>query len=53
MCSHKNRLDEAIQISTHNIPFFNIKKKIIINCLKSATMGFVLRDLRRGSKQPR
>ena len=32
---------EAILISTHNIPFLNIKKKIIPNYPKSATMGFV------------
>ena len=27
-------------MSTHNIPFFNIKKKITLNYLKSAAMGF-------------
>ena len=43
---------EAILISTHNILFLNIKKKIILNYSKSATMGFVPRDSRRSSKQP-
>ena len=28
MCTHLNRLNEAILSSTHNIPFFNIKKEI-------------------------
>ena len=27
MCSHKNCLNEAILISTDNIPFFNVKKE--------------------------
>ena len=31
-------------MSVHNIPFLNIKKKIILNYPKSATMGFVPRD---------
>ena len=39
-------------MSSHNKPFLVIKKKIIINYPKSATMGFVLRDSRRSSKQP-
>ena len=39
MCSHLNRLNEAILTSTHNIPFLNIKKKIILNYHKSATVG--------------
>ena len=29
MCSHENRLVEAILMSTHNIPFFNIRKENI------------------------
>ena len=33
-------------MSTHNIPFLNIKKKIILNYPKFATMGFVPRDPR-------
>ena len=45
-------VNEAILISTHSIPFLNIKKKIILNYPKSATMGFVPRDSRRCSKQP-
>ena len=32
---------------THNIPYLNIKKKIILNYPKSATMEFVPRDLKR------
>ena len=40
MCSHKTRLIEAILISTHNIPFFNIKKRIKLNNPKSAAKGF-------------
>ena len=30
-------------MSTHNIPFLNIKKKFILNHPKSATIGFVPR----------
>ena len=44
--------NEAILMSTHNIPFLNIKKKIILNYPKSATMGFVPRDSRTSSTQP-
>ena len=33
-------------MSTHNIPFLNIKKKIILNYPESATMEFVPRDPR-------
>ena len=40
-------------MSTHNIPFFNIKRAIILNYPKSDTMGFVPRDIRTSSKQPR
>ena len=39
VCSHQNRLNEAILMSTHNIPFLNVKNKIILNHPKSATMG--------------
>ena len=35
-----------------NIPFLNIKMKIILNYAKSATMGFVPRDPRTSWKQP-
>ena len=38
MCSHENGLNEAILMSAHNIPFLNIKTKIILNYPKSATM---------------
>ena len=48
MCS--NRLIEAILMSTHNIPFLNIKKKIFLNYPKSATIGFVPRDLSGGGR---
>ena len=33
-------------MSTHKIPFINIKKKIILNYPKSATMGFVPKGLK-------
>ena len=32
--------DEAVLMSTHNIPFFNMKKKITINSLKPAAIEF-------------
>ena len=38
-------------MSTHNISFLNIKKKIILNYHISATMGSVPRDPRTSSKQ--
>ena len=38
-------------MSTYNILFPNMKKKIILNCSKSAAMGFVPRDPRTSSKQ--
>ena len=50
MCSDKNRLNEAILMSTHNIPFLNIKKKIILDYPKFVAMGFVPRDPRTSSK---
>ena len=31
-------------MSTHNIPFLSIKKKVILNHPKFATIGFVPRD---------
>ena len=40
MCS-QNRLDEVILMRTHNIPFSISKKKITLNCNKSAAMGFL------------
>ena len=52
VCSDKIRLDEAILISTHNIPFLNIKKKIVLNYPKSATIEFVPRDPRPSLNQP-
>ena len=39
-------------MSTHNIPFLNIKKKVILNYPKSAAMGFVPMDQGTRSKQP-
>ena len=39
-------------MSSHNIPFLNIKMNIILNYAKSATMGFVPRDPRTSSIQP-
>ena len=35
---------------SNNIPFLNIKMKIILNYVKSATMGFIPRDPRTSSK---
>ena len=35
-----------------NISFLNIKKKIILNYPKSATLEFVPRDPRKSSNQP-
>ena len=52
MCSHLTRLNEEILMSSHNIPFLNIKMKIIINYAKSATTGFVPRDPRTSSIEP-
>ena len=40
VCSHQNRLSEAILISTNNIPFSMQKMKIALNHPKSAAMGF-------------
>ena len=39
-------------MSTHNIPFLNIKKKFILKYPKSATIGFVPRDPRTSLNQP-
>ena len=40
MCSHKNRLIEAILKSEHRIYHFQYKLKIPLNYPKSAAMGF-------------
>ena len=40
MCPHKNRLDEAILMSAHNIPFSIKKRNISLNYPKSAAVGF-------------
>ena len=66
MCSHQNRLIEAILMSTHYILFPNTKKKktktkkkkkqkIILNYPKSAAMGFVpiIPNLQLCSKGPK
>ena len=45
MCSHKNRLIEAILMSTHNIPFLKIKKKIT-----QVTPNLQLWDFSKGLK---
>ena len=37
-------------MSTHNIPFLNIRKKIILNYPTSASMEFVPRDPRPKNK---
>ena len=39
-------------MSSHNIPFLNIKMKIIINYAKSATTGLLPRAPRTSSKEP-
>ena len=41
-----NGVVEAILMSSHNIPFLNIKLKISLKYAKSATVVFVPRDLR-------
>ena len=46
MCSNSNRLIEAILMSTHNIPFSIYKKKINLNYLKFAAMGFLYQGLK-------
>ena len=52
MCSHKNRLTEAILIRTHNIPFFSIKKKITLIIPNLQPRDFFPRDSSKSSKQP-
>ena len=47
-----NLIRIASIMSTHNIPFLNIRKKIILNYSKSATTEFGPRDPRTSSKQP-
>ena len=39
-------------VSTHNIPFPHMKKKITLDYPKTAAMGFVPRNPRTSSKQP-
>ena len=39
-------LIEAILSSTHNIPFLNLQKKITLNYLKSAAVGFCSKGLK-------
>ena len=39
-------------MSTHNILFYNIKRKMDLSYLKSAAMGFFPRDSSMSSKQP-
>ena len=51
MCSHYNRLIEAILMNTHNIPLSIQKKEIALIYSKSAAMGFFPRDSRTSSKQ--
>ena len=53
MCSHYNRLIEAILMSAHIIPDKRKKRRspeIIPNTIMSAAMGFFVRDLRKSSK---
>ena len=46
MCSNENHLIEEILMSTHNIPFAILKKKITLNYPKSALMGFFSKGLK-------
>ena len=46
MCSHQNRLNEAILMSTHNMPFFYMKKKNKLNYPKSAAIGSFSKGLK-------
>ena len=48
VCSHKNRLTEAI-LMKHTIYHFQYKKKITLNYPKSAAMEFFHRDSRKSS----
>ena len=43
VCSHKNRLIEALLLSIHNIPF---SKEITLNYSKFAAMGFFSKALK-------
>ena len=49
MCSHQNRLIEAILMSTDNIPF-SINKKNSFNSPESTAIEFFPRDSRTSSK---
>ena len=51
MCSHQNPLIEAILMCTHNILFFNMKKKNTLNYPKSAAMGFFPKGLKNEFKR--
>ena len=42
--------DDAILMSTYNLPFFNMKEKNALNYPKSAAMGFFPKDSRTSSK---
>ena len=54
VCSHWNRLIEAILMSTHNIPFsiYMYKKENHTKFPISAAMGLFPGDSRTSSKQP-
>ena len=51
MCSHKNRLNEAILMRTHSIPYQNKKENHPkLSTIMSAVMGFFVRESRTISK---
>ena len=48
MCTHQNRLIEAIIMSTHNIPFFNIKKENHTKLSQICSQGIYSWGLKNG-----
>ena len=53
MCSHKNRLTEAILMRTHYIPFSKKKEESHYIIPNLQPRDFFPRDSRTSSKQPR
>ena len=53
MCSHSNRLIEAILISTHNMPFSIKKKKITLNYPKSAAKIIFFQEIQERVRNSR
>ena len=51
ICSNYNRLFKATLLSTHNILFLILKKKVTLNYPKSAAVGFLPRDSKKKKKK--